>query len=81
MTLFRADEEGTDWSRAALWHRYATGGVEIVPLRGQGIRHDNLMREPYVHELARGLHAAIDAALSDGSAGQVQIADDLARTA
>ena len=81
MTLFRADEAGTDWSRAALWHRYATGGVQIVPLRGDGIRHDNLMREPYVHELARGLHDTIDDALSNGSVGDANGARDLARTA
>jgi amino acid adenylation domain-containing protein len=84
MTLFRADEAGTDWSRAALWHRYATGGVKIVPLRGQGIRHDNLMREPHVHELARGLHAAIDDALSNGAGTPVvdaQRPDELASAA
>ncbi len=81
LTLMRADEEGTDWSRAALWHRYATSGVKIVPLRGRGIRHDNLMQEPYVHELARALHAAIDDALSNGSVSQPDRSHDLARTA
>jgi amino acid adenylation domain-containing protein len=64
LTLFRAVEPGLDWRRTALWSQIATGGVDVVPLQAPGIAHDNLIRDPYVHTLARGLEYAIDLAVS-----------------
>ena len=64
LTLFRAVEAGREWRRTALWSQIAIGGVDLVPLEGAGIRHDNLMIEPYVQTLARGLEQAISLAVS-----------------
>jgi amino acid adenylation domain-containing protein len=64
LVLFRAAEEGRDWARPSeFWNAYATGGVELHPLIMDGIRHDNLMDEPYVGALAGGLTESIDQAL------------------
>jgi thioesterase domain-containing protein/acyl carrier protein len=64
LTLFRAVEAGRDWRRTALWSQVALGGVEVVPLHGNGIQHDNLMWEPHVRTLAEGLEHSIERVLS-----------------
>jgi thioesterase domain-containing protein len=72
LTLFRAAEEGRDWSRpSAFWNEIAQGGVDLVPLVAEGIRHDNVMQQPYVRALADELARSIDRAqaeLADRSA-------------
>jgi thioesterase domain-containing protein len=65
LTLFRAVEAGRDWTRIALWSQAATGGVDVVPLHGAGISHDNLLQEPYVSTLALGLDQLIELALKE----------------
>jgi thioesterase domain-containing protein/acyl carrier protein len=63
LTLFRAAEEGRDWSRpSAFWNEVARGGVDIVPLEAEGIRHDNVMQQPYVRALADELERTIERA-------------------
>jgi amino acid adenylation domain-containing protein len=65
MILFRAAEVGRDWARPSqFWNELATGGVELVPLVAEGIRHDNVMKEPYVSALAEELTGAIEGALA-----------------
>ena len=63
LILFRAAEEGRDWSRpSAFWNEIARGGVELVPLVADGIRHDNVMQQPYVRALADELARCIERA-------------------
>jgi hypothetical protein len=65
MILFRAAEVGRDWAQPSqFWNELATGGVELVPLVADGIRHDNVMKEPYVRALADELTGAIEEALA-----------------
>ena len=65
LTLFRAAEDhnealmrGTNWKRV-------TDRIEIRPILGEGIRHDNIMREPHVQALAGDLRACIERALAE----------------
>jgi amino acid adenylation domain-containing protein len=63
VTLFRAAEDEarardqrSDWSRLA-------GDVDVHPIVAEGIRHDNIVREPYVALLASELETCIRQAL------------------
>jgi hypothetical protein len=68
MTFFRAAEAGQAAASAPrFWDELATGGVEVVPLVADGIRHDNMLREPYVRELADQLQRSIARSLEDES--------------
>jgi thioesterase domain-containing protein/acyl carrier protein len=68
LTLYRAAEEGRDWSRPSqFWNEIATGGVDLVPLVAEGIRHDNVMQEPYVRALADELTRSIERARQNGA--------------
>jgi amino acid adenylation domain-containing protein len=64
--LFRCVEKGRDWTRPlAFWHELAERGLIVHELDRAGIRHDNILREPYAQDLARTLGEVIDAVLSD----------------
>jgi amino acid adenylation domain-containing protein len=60
VTLFRAAEPGRSFYGKSFWSRLAEGGVEIRPVRGEGIHHDNIMKEPYARALAAELEAALN---------------------
>jgi thioesterase domain-containing protein len=68
ITLFRAGAEETSYWPDA-WTQFAQGGVEIHRIVAEGIRHDNMMKEPYVRALAAELTRCIEHALdADGGA-------------
>ena len=65
LTLFRAQTGEDEVSVPAEWARLAGGGVDIHPIVSDGIRHDNIMREPHVQILADELTRCIDVALAE----------------
>jgi thioesterase domain-containing protein/acyl carrier protein len=69
-TLIRCVEEGRDWARPlAFWQELAERGLVVHELDRPGIRHDNLMDDPYAHDLALEVDAAIEDALAADEAG------------
>jgi thioesterase domain-containing protein/acyl carrier protein len=67
--LFRCVEEGRDWTRPLeFWHELTEGSLDVHELDRAGIRHDNILKEPYGQDLARALEAVIDDVLSDAGA-------------
>jgi len=59
--LFRGVEEGRDWTRPlALWSSLAEGGIDIYEIDRPGIRHDNLLKNPYARDLADVVDEVID---------------------
>jgi hypothetical protein len=59
--LFRGVEEGRDWTRPlALWSSLAEGGIDIYEIDRPGIRHDNLLKNPYARDLADAVDQVID---------------------
>jgi hypothetical protein len=62
--LLRAvDETSNGASVRSDWTSIA-GEVEIRPIVAPGIRHDTVVRKPYVDLLARELEACVDSALA-----------------
>jgi amino acid adenylation domain-containing protein len=62
--LFRGVEEGRDWTRSqAFWGELALGGIEIYEIDRPGIRHDNILKNPYARYLADVVDDAIDEVL------------------
>jgi thioesterase domain-containing protein/acyl carrier protein len=62
--LFRCVEEGRDWTRPLeFWHELAEGGLEVHALDRPGIRHDNILRDPYGNDLAQAVGAVIEETL------------------
>jgi amino acid adenylation domain-containing protein len=81
LTLFRAAEtaEAAE-ARATEWRGLAE--VVVRPIIGEGIRHDNMIRPPFVSMLAAELDECIDAALASYDAPDapaVLAAADVAR--
>jgi len=59
--LFRCVEQGRDWTRPLeFWHELAEGGLEVHELARAGIRHDNVLNDPYAGDLADALVAVIE---------------------
>jgi thioesterase domain-containing protein/acyl carrier protein len=66
ITLFRAVGEVDDSAYLnSFWNRVAGGGVDIRPLFDAGIRHDNMLFEPFVGSLAAELEGCIRALQRD----------------
>jgi amino acid adenylation domain-containing protein len=66
--LFRCVEEGRDWTRPLeFWHELAEAGLDVVELDRPGIRHDNVLNDPYGTDLARALEAVIEEVLDSDS--------------
>ena len=68
ITLFRAaTDAGEDLERPTAWKRLA-GEIEIRPIVAEGIRHDNIMRDPYASLLAAQIAECVLRALSQTKA-------------
>jgi thioesterase domain-containing protein len=60
VTLFRAAAtDQASYYRASFWTRLAEGGVETREVVADGIRHDNMLKEPFVAALAEEVTRAI----------------------
>jgi hypothetical protein len=62
VTLFRAASDGGSFYHRSFWTRIAEGGVDIRPIHVEGIRHDNILREPYVDALVAELTDCLEVA-------------------
>jgi thioesterase domain-containing protein len=71
LTLFRAKTGDDDDAFSVAWARLAAGGVDVHAIASPGIRHDNIMKEPYVEALAAEMNRCMEQALGgiedDGS--------------
>ena len=65
VTLFRAADASSSYYNRSLWTKLAEGGVDIHPIIADGVRHDNILREPYVREVIRDLTDTIARALEE----------------
>jgi hypothetical protein len=63
-TLFRAIDARMSFYGRTFWSRLAEGGVDLRPIVGVDIRHDNILDEPYVGGLAAELDRSIERALA-----------------
>jgi thioesterase domain-containing protein len=60
VTLFRPSTTGDDVTPApSRWVRLALGGVDVRPVVADGIKHQNMMLDPYAGILAGALEEAI----------------------
>jgi amino acid adenylation domain-containing protein len=66
VTLFRSSETGGSFYNRSFWTKLAEGGVDVRPVTAVGIKHDNIIREPYVGALVAALMSCIDDALGEG---------------
>ena len=65
VTVFRAaEDDGRDQDRYSGWNTI-TSNVEVHPIVAEGIRHDNIVREPYAAILAEELAKCVRQALAE----------------
>ena len=65
VTFFRAEGEvSSSPQRVVLWEQVAKGGLEVHPIRSEGVRHDNILEEPHASVLAAELDRCIRRALA-----------------
>jgi thioesterase domain-containing protein len=58
LTLIHMDEQGRDWSASiAFWRYLARGGFQLETVEREGIRHDNLLEEPWVSTVGERISA------------------------
>ena len=62
ITIFKVTDEPwyVKWDRMKGWHSIVQGGVKIIPVTGN---HANIMKEPFVNELASSLQTEIEKVL------------------